>query len=65
MRTKRKISGEANGPVVVVLPTMAVSCTEPLQRGTMEGVGLRLKARRALLQQMIPQYRACITVTEA
>jgi len=58
MGTKRKISGEANGPIVVVLPTMTVSRTEPFQRGMMEGVGLRLKARRALLQQMIPQYRA-------
>ncbi len=54
MPEKRKASGEAHGAVVVAVST---SHAERLQRGTMGGVGLRLRARRELLQQMGPQYR--------
>jgi hypothetical protein len=46
-------SGEAHEAVVVV----STSNTERLGRGTMGGVGLRLRARRELLQQTGPQYR--------
>ena len=57
MGPMRKISREANGPVVVVIAT-AVSHPGQHQREMMVGVGVRLQARRELLQQMLPQYRA-------
>ena len=56
MRSKRKNAREANGPVVVVIST-PVAHTGQFQRETMMEVGLRLQARRQLLQQMAPQYR--------
>jgi hypothetical protein len=57
MNPRRKIPGEANSPVVVVIATAAAH-PGLHQRETMVGVGVRLQARRQILHQLAPQYRA-------
>jgi hypothetical protein len=58
MGSTRKNSGEARGPVVVVVATASVAHADPMQRGKMAGAGVRLRARREILQQIAPQYRS-------
>jgi hypothetical protein len=57
MSPTRKIPGEANSPVVVVIATAAAH-PGLHQRETMVGVGVRLQARRQILHQLAPHYRA-------
>ncbi|MBV9259138.1 MAG: hypothetical protein JO215_14080 [Ktedonobacteraceae bacterium] len=56
MGSKRKNSGEASGLIVVVVAMESIAHTDQMQRGMMAGAGLRLQARREILQQVAPQY---------
>ncbi len=62
MGSNRKKAGEASGPVVVVVTAGPASHTDQMQRGMMAGAGVRLRARREILQQIAPQMRSANTI---